>query len=381
MKNKGVGALWEHRLRSWFVGIGNSPMFTGVAAVLSVLAGALASFFTNSIRTSLALPADPTKGNSIQLANFHWSFEATIFWLLVASAAGLFGLNKFADSDIDNKHKNDINKKLHGLESMPPDAFLEKLEAGFNDAREADTAARAQLASAPGQRMSPVQMDYYICKILGILEQLARAYDGNIDASYRVYLMRFTGQRVASSKLARAVDVAMLPARESHHGYLETFASLSVTGGHAEVSAEGLGPLVEFAVPVLRSDKSDNKRDFLPGGARAMFMGRIYECNSVPRLLAAIAEEVSDHQQDATRRFYKEGPGKGVKSFISLSIPNSSWAPQSIHWQGSDVCGVVTIEADREGLLKNAVGFFCPVVQPFLYMLADMLASRTEEGH
>lgn len=380
MKNKGVGSSSERRLRSWFVGVGNSPILNGVAAVLSVLAGALASFFTNSIRTSLALPADPAKGNSIHFANFHWSLEATIFWILVASAAGLFGLNKFADSDIDNKHKDDLNKKLHGLESMPPDAFLEKLEAGFGEARDADAAARAVLASAPGQSVSAVQIDSYICKILVVLEQLARTYDGNVDASYRVYLMRFTGQRVATQKLERAVDTAMLPASESHHGYLETFASLSVTGGHAEFSAQGLGQLVEFAVPVLRRDKSNNKRDFLPGGARAMLVGRIYECNSVPRLLETIADEVSDHQQDATRRFYKEGPGKGVMSFISLSIPNNTWAPQSIHWQGSDVCGVVTIEADREDLLKNAAGFFCPVVQPFLYMLADMLANRTEDG-
>ncbi|WP_186015287.1 hypothetical protein [Burkholderia gladioli] len=381
MNNKGVGALSEPRLRSWFVGIGNSPLLNGVAAVLSVLAGALASFFTNSIRTSLALPADPSKGNSIQIENFHWSFEATIFWILVASAAGLFGLNKFADSDIDNKHKDDLNKKLHGLESMPPDAFLEKLEAGFSNARGVYAAARASFASAPKQLMSPAQIDPYICKILAILEQLARAYDGNIDASYRVYLMRFTGQRVAEVKLKRAVYVPMLPADESRHGYLEAFTSLSVTGGHTEVSTHGLGQLEEFAVPVLRRDKSNNKRDFLPGGARAMFVGRIYECHSVPQLLAEIVEEVSDHQQDATRRFYREGPGKGVKSFISLSIPNNKWEPQSIHWQGSDVCGVVTIEADREDLLKNAAGFFCPVVQPLLYTIAAMLASRIEDDH
>jgi hypothetical protein len=365
-------------LKKWLVPIGNSPVITGVAAVLSVLAGALASFFTNSIRTSLALPADPSRGNTIATTNFHWTGEATIFWLLVALTVILFGLSKFSDSEVDNAHKRTLNDRLHGLESMPPEAFLKILEREYTTAREAVAQATATYGQSGGT-LPPSQIDQNIQTVLKAFATLAKAYDGHVDSTYRVYVLRLTRKDWPVEKLKRAVDLDNLP-RQAQFGCLEAFAPLCFPTAASPVDRTELGPLTEFAVPVYDLDKSKHEKDFLPGAPRALLSERIYECESVPQLMSRLKAELHDeHQAVKLEQFFETGPGRSVMSFIALAIPTNKWAPQiSLHWQGSQFCGALVVETDHEHLLRNANGFFYPVVRPLLFMLADLLAMRKD---
>ncbi|WP_446903734.1 hypothetical protein [Burkholderia sp. YIM B11467] len=356
--------------------MGSSPYVNGVAAVFSVLAGALASFFTNSIRSSLALPADPNDGNVIALAHLHWTGEAIVFWFLVALAALLFAWSKFSDSEVDNGHKEFLSEKLHGLESMPPDAFLKKLEAEYIVGRAAVAQARAS-ANALGGMLIPTQADFHIQAILRAFASVASAYDGNVSSSYRVYLMCFSRQSWPEEKLKRAVNVKNL-APQAQFGVLETFPSLQIIYNENSKIKSAFDLVEEYALPVYEKTTPAEDKNVLPGAPRAFISKRIFECNSKDRLVKNLKNILDDRSQaEAMKNFYVNGPARSVKSFISLAVPKNEWVPQTVDWQGSEICAVLMIEADHEDLLKNAEGFFCPVVQPLLYMLSDLLAMRS----
>ncbi|UTV59573.1 hypothetical protein [Burkholderia arboris] len=358
------------------VAIGSSPYVNGVAAVFSVLAGALASFFTNSIRTSLALPADPNDGNAIALAHLHWTGEAVVFWFLVILAALLFAWSKFSDGEADNKHKEFLSEKLHGLESMPPDAFLKKLEAEYIVGRAAVAQATA-LSNTLGGMLNPSQVDSHIQSILRAFANVASAYDGSISSSYRVYLMRFSRNSWPEEKLKRAVDFKNL-AKQAQFGVLETFLSLQIIFDVDAKIKSTFEPVEDYALPVYEKVAPAEDKNVLPGAPRAFVSRRIFECESTAKMVRRLRDVVGDkNQAEAMREFYKNGVGRSVKSFISLAVPINKWVSQTVDWQGSEICAVLMIEADHENLLKSAEGFFCPVVQPLLYMLSDLLAMRS----
>ncbi|MGQ7935505.1 hypothetical protein [Paraburkholderia sp. D1E] len=361
-------------VKEYVLNKGSSPWVNGIAAVLSVLAGALASFFTSSIRLSLALPADPNVGNIFRWSNWHLTVEATVFWALVFSAAGLFALTKYSDTKTDNEHKDYLSKKLRGLESMPPDAFLAKLEAELAFGREIVGVATAS-AKTTGGRLPATQIDVEIRKILEAFARIAGAYDDKVDGNYRAYLMGFTRDR-PEAKLRNAIDLPNLPL-DAQMGFLETFESLCVVLKPEGQRAPVFPGKVDFALPVYGRSAAVEDGNLLPGAPKAYKSGRVYECPSVDALKDRLDALVTDRNQAvALRRFFDDGQGRPVRSFVSLAVPMNKWASRPLELEGVETYGVLTIEASHENIFKSAESFFRPVVQPLLYMLSDLIALR-----
>jgi hypothetical protein len=74
--------------------------------------------------------------------------------------------------------------------------------------------------------------------------------------------------------------------------------------------------------------------------------------------------------------FYRSGPGKNVKSFVSIAVPSNKW-DMTLDTTSASSSGVVHIEASDINVMKSASGFFWPVAQPYLLLISDMLAIRS----
>ncbi|OEZ49277.1 hypothetical protein JAB1_24670 [Janthinobacterium sp. MP5059B] len=364
----------QHGWRRRFVAWGAAPVLNGIAAVFSVLAGALASFFTGSIRASLALPASADQGTNFSISNWHISGEAFVFWSLVILAAVLFAWSKYSDSAVDNEHKVYVGKALQGLESMPPSAFLLALAKEYVISH----AEVAQLRALTRQTMTTIVLDDVDKAIRNVLTSLARtveSYDGHRNRSYRISLLLFVRADWNKEKLKRLVDIRFILESEQQ-GVLESLSSLSITYPVNSTLAP-LTTTTEFAYPVHQPRREGDDKNLLPGPPRAFHRNGMFECHSLDPQLSQLSEHIADsNHNEVMREFYTKGPGVNVKSFVSIAVPSNKW-DMTLDTANLDSAGVVHIEASELNVVKSASGFFWPVAQPYLLLISDMLAIRS----
>jgi hypothetical protein len=349
-------------------------MMNGIAAVFSVLAGALASFFTGSIRASIGLPPAAETGNQFASGNWDVSGEAVVFWSLVLMAAVLFAWSKYADSAVDNEHKKFIGNALHGLESMPPGAFL----SGLADEYVLSHGELAQLRALTRPGMTTVSLAIVDKAIRNVLSSLARtveSYDGHVNRSYRVSLLLFVRTSWDKEKLGKLVDVEVIN-RDAQQGVLECYSSLSIT--HPAISKlHALTATTEFAYPVHKPRADGDDKNLLPGPPWAFHLNKMFECHTLDPALSHMAPYFADSNHlRVMSEFYRVGSGENVKSFVSIAVPSNKW-DMTLDTANADSAGVVHIEASDINVMKSASGFFWPVAQPYLLLISDMLAIRS----
>jgi hypothetical protein len=361
-------------VRRVLVNAGAHPIVNGVAAVISVLAGSLASFFTGSIRASLGLPKDPSLGSVFDPKNFDMTAEAGFFWTFVGAAAFLFAWSKFSDSATDNEHKGYVSKALHGLESMPPDAFLRKLADEYVTAHSETARVQASHHSSRGT-LTAAAINESIQKVLKSVARVVQAYDGHVEREYRISLLLFSRDAWDKEKLGRVVDVATIT-QEAQLGSVESYRALTITHAVGKKSGGSFANSAEFAFPVHRERSEGDRANVLPGPPQACVMKHMYECHSVDELLNDGSAFDDKNQLKKYRELFTTGPGKGVKSFVSLVVPANQWNA-TVGMAGSEIAGVVHIEANELNVMKSASGFFWPVAQPFLLMISDLLALQS----
>lgn len=361
-------------LKKTITTLGASPLINGIAAVFSVLAGALASFFTSSIRQSLALPGDASQGTSFAWENFSFSLEALVFWMLVILAAMLFAWSKYSDSFTDSEHRGYLSRTLKNIESMPPDAFLQKLTDEYVATQK--EVSRKQFAVLEGVLKVDVQeIDFAIKKILNSLTKVAIAYDGHVERDYRTYLMLYSADKWDESKLKKAFSFDSLSERE-YVGTLESFPALSILELSSR-SQKKLAPVTEFAFPIPKYPEGGRTSNILPGAPEAYLSEQLFRCGSIDQLLVDVDRDFANRTHvPFIKNFYADSDGKGVRSFISLPIRANKWGTSSVGLANRDIAGVVNIETSDENALKNAANFFWPIAQPFLSMLTDLISLR-----
>jgi hypothetical protein len=360
---------WKSRIIVW----GAAPVLNGIAAVFSVLAGALASFFTGSIRASIALPGSADHGTKFAMENWHVTGEAVVFWSLVILAAVLFAWSKYSDSAVDNQHKAYVGKALQGLESMPPSAFLLGLAKEYVQSH----AELAQLRALTRRTMTTIGLDVVDKAIRNVLASLARtveSYDGHRNRSYRISLLLFRTEW-DKEKLKKLVDIQFVT-ESGQQGVLESFSSLSINYP-ANSALDTLTGATEFAYPVHQPRGQRDEKNLLPGPPRAFHRNEMFECHYLDANLSQLSEYFADSNHiEVMRAFYASGPGKNVKSFVSIAVPANKW-DMTVDTANLDSAGVVHIEASEANVMKSASGFFWPVAQPYLLLISDMLAIRS----
>lgn len=364
------------KLKKHLISWGTAPIVNGVAAVFSVLAGALASFFTGSIRASLGLPVNGN-GAGFSTDHFQISGEALTFWSLVLFAALLFAWSKYADSAVDNEHKVFVGNALQGLESMPPSAFLLRLAEEYVESHAELSKLRA--LNRPNMKsLTIANVDRSIQTVLTSLAHIIEAYDGHLNRTYRISLLLFIRKSWNEEKLSKIVNIATLN-QSAQQGLLESFSTLSII--YPQLSTlEPLSAENEFAYPIHRPHGEGDDRNVLPGPPRAFHLQKMFECHAVDSDLSQLTNFFADTNHTlAMKDFYKNGPGKNVKSFVSIPVPSNKW-DMTLDTTNSAMSGVIHIEASEINVMKSASGFFWPVAQPYLLIISDMLAIRSALG-
>ncbi|MFZ6780424.1 hypothetical protein ACO0LD_26640 [Undibacterium sp. Ji83W] len=360
-------------IKSQFIKFGTHPFINGVAAVMSVLAGALASFFTSSIRSSLALPGDPTHGNTFAYANLNLTAEALAFWFLVLFAALLFAWSKYADSTTDNEHRNYLNIALKDIVSMPPDAFLQKLGEQYKKSHDEVTRVQA-MALAQNGPIYLDEIDKSIRLILTSIAQLANNFDGKANSEYRVYLLLFS-VNWNIDKFADVFNIVHLH-KDDFIGHLESNPGHCITFSDGNQETIISKQFKDYALPVPYPEHAPS--NMLDGAVRA-FVDSWYRAESINKFIDhAIPKYANQNHIENIKNFYKNSAMiKGVQSFVSLAIPKNIWSPSLLALAGQSAVGVVMIESNIPGTLNETKNFFLPVALPFLHMLSDLISIRS----
>src|SRR5262249_9852036 len=101
-----------------------SPFVGGVTTLCIIAAGALASFFPETIKDNMSL-------------TLYWrgiSMQATSFWLLVGFSGMLFSGAQWAQAKRAQQASDSLNKAVARLATLPTETYLPSYQAAFREA-------------------------------------------------------------------------------------------------------------------------------------------------------------------------------------------------------------------------------------------------------
>ena len=354
--------------------IASRPLFSAVASVVAILAGALASFFTDSIRMSLGLPPSPTSGDGFAYSNFHVTLEAKVFWSLVLLAIVMFALSKAADARGARSNHSEIADMLNRAQSLPSDDFLKHYQEIFEGA--------TKYASIPilNDDAAIRDVESAIRVLLGAIVKLALVYDevDEAETTYSANVMVLE-KKWELDALAVVCDVDHL-VEASHIGVLSTFSELSTSSTALD---EPDASLPNFSLPVHKKEEGRRGRtNILPGAPEAYAGHTFCRYDSREILFVALDEKMADHNQaEAIKRYFTSGGGEAIRSFVCIPIPAVSMVGADA--AGRACLGVLNVHANRVGLLAYAGERFVPIVMPLVYQVSLLLglwqAARAQE--
>lgn len=356
-------------LNKGYKGAGNHPFISGIAATVAVLTGSFASFFTPAIRETIGLPGDTTKPNIFSLDNFHWHNESGVFLLFVSLSVLLFAWSKSSDTESQNtKHKelsSLVEQLVERLQRLPSDDFLQVFQMSFASAF---TIALATTVAESGENKEDrlLRIDKAIRDILSAIIGLAIEFDEERGAKYSANIMLYDKDGWDEKKLALTMDITHLK-KEAHDGTLTLFRKLSTTSKNQE--SEPDLDVAEIAVPVHKPEEAKDKVNLLAGAPKAFRDNRYYRIPSQEDLFKWLDEKFADaNQSRKTKDYFSTGPGKDIKSFVSIPIQASPQQELPV--------GVLNIHRSTAGLLEGGEKHFLPIVSPFIQLISYLLAGR-----
>jgi hypothetical protein len=347
------------------------PFYGGVTAVLTVMTGSLASFFTEDIKASL-IPF-------FLIRNGQFSGTATSFWIcLVLVGISLSG-TQWAQSRSSGRARkelglraDELRKAISRIESLPPEGFLaefQKLIGSATRSTIAGVAARGEM------------LDKAVRNVLGSILELAKKYDKKADACYCANVMIY---RSHGWKVARQDDcVTFKDGVESHpdyDGFLELIISLSTTTSEPDFGPDPEVPHLVLPIsavidPILNT-RGSGKHPVLPGAPWSYVYQQFSGFVSIERLFDWLDNRCSGdaHMVQEAMSYFRSGKGKHIKSFASMPIIRPS---ASVVDTATQCIGVINIHSSEEGLLQEKGGErFAPLCEPFLILLSILLSSN-----
>ncbi len=365
------------------------PWFGGVTAVLTVLAGSLASFYTDEIKTCYWF------WPFITSAQISW--HASLFWLAVCSTGVSLSGSSWAQSRAARRERQALQQETGGLrdetaalklavrriESLPPEGFLAEYQAmlarAFRStiATSIETDLIIQMGHAARNTESPVvvHIEQAIRNILGVVLQLAKTYDKDRSAAtmYGANIMLYRQNGFVTEVLQHR----LINAGHDHPdyvGYLQAIPALSTT-----TAIDGCVPdpaLVELVIHIPRDrqpvtvDDGSTKYPVTPGAAWSLVNREFVSFPTISSLDEWLHDwcSVDESIKSATRRYFRDGPGKNIKSFVSMPI--FALSPTS----DSGCIGILNIHSNQDGLLVEKGGErFSPLMEPFRQLLSILL--------
>lgn len=347
------------------------PAIGGATAVLTVMAGAMASFWQKDIETNLVLwPLINASAISV---------KASLFWLSVFGVGGLLGGAQWATRRQSDRAQAEAKAQVQSLretvnrvESLPPEDFLGRYQTLMRNA------ARSTVVGfdAPGDRTI---LDPAIRNILAAILELARSYDSAVPGStYAANIMLYRPDRpIEAAKPVEVIENAV--GNLEFDGVLELVRSLSTSShltdnGPDQAVAELIIPIPRKTDPT-RSKNLSELHPVLPGAAWAFVYKEFAGFATIDKLdewLELRSSAASDRKESVRSYFRIGGAGARISSFASRPLLEPGTESEM-----DKPLGVLNLHSDRPGLLAVRGGDrFSPLLEPFCMMLSILLVLR-----
>jgi len=353
------------RLRKAWQILAARPWFTTLANVLGVFAGLLGTLYTDDIRA--AFPFEWAPGGTL-------SVHALVFW----SCFLIFAFTFVSRESAVEKGRIESERRLdQTIRTMPPRGFVAEFARYYEQCFKAVRA----LEKAPEAKRN--QVVEVIRLILWSIASLARKYDAALDATYGANLMfyfesprkwaEYSGGDISGLKML-FVEPEIAFERMPVLVLANDLAAADFDGATAGNTDGFVERLDTVALPVI-SDGSARSTDgkrwrLLPGAPLAFFEQKPNAYNDTSEIGKWCRERGDFSEsicQQVERYFSSPVARQAMRSFASLPVTSRL---------DNVRLGVLNLHSSRANLLfgEGAPSQFFPLTQPFIAMLADLVA-------
>ena len=347
-------------LEEWLL----KPATGGAAAVLTVMAGAFASFFQREIETNL-VPWPWTNAALI-------SWKATTFWFSVFAVGFLLGGSQWAQSRQNRRGRAELDSAIRRIESLPPENFLAEYQALL---RRASNSVLLGATQSDGINSTDKAIRNVLHAIIGV----ARAYDtAPQTAIYAANVMLYRPERpVEAEKTVALVDHVV--GNPEYDGLLELVQSLSTSERETDLGPDRNVSALIVPVPKkispVRGKNMVELHPVLPGAAWAFVHREFAGFDTIEKLDRWLEERCSAaaENKERIRAYFRQGgEGAYIRSFASMPILALGPAGDS-----ERPLGVLNLHSEQPGLAAERGGDrLSPLMEPFRMMLSILLTAR-----
>jgi hypothetical protein len=360
----------EKKIRQLIESVAGHPYFGAFTAIATVLAGGLASFFTDSIKES------------------YWPFfvgpiswGATAFWFTVGLAGTCLGAGQWAQAQKSDRAAKKLESMVAKLETLPTGGFLPEWKE----------TCRIALQDCCLSLMNPqgtiTDLEQRIRNVLGSIAIIAQQYDkaGEVEYAASIMLWRECDDAFqVNLECSEPVVVApWFQGDQRAQGVLELVPSLSTayTGSLNNFSSDPRAVPLVLPVPIDTSVVYDQlnkvRTPVLPGATWAFVHTAFAQFPDVSEFARWIDDETSidAHAAKRMKDYFRESEGKHIQSFGSVPILVKSFSGT----QQTKHVGVLNLHSAETGLLAdNGQTLFVPLLEPFLVVLSVLLLQRED---
>lgn len=347
--------------------IASLPFFGGATAVLMIMAGALASFFTEEIKTNLT----PFWSSSSV------SIKATTFWFCIFSAGFFLGLGEWAQNRKVTRTANSLENMVKRLNTLPADGYLPSYQSCYR------VAAAITYSVTYHPNPTILQVEEAIRNVIGAILETARDFDQGGDSSYcgNIMLWRENGDSIEAASPIHIVNYVKGDPQVS--GLLELIPELSTTTEGNERYDKDLSiKSIILQIPSDASpvhDKEMNLRYPLLPGAPLAFINKVFvSYESISKLHEWIDTKCGLEARAISKikSYFSHGDGKSIRSFCSIPILLPT---KDANTGTANPIGILNLHSAEEGILQdNGQTLFAPLLEPFLMLLSLLLLKRKD---
>lgn len=358
--NPRIARVFVRKATETFISFVAGPLFGAVTTLAILMAGAMASFFTNEIKdnSSFAL----RQGHSL-------SWTATGFWAVCLFAGLCFFGTQWAQARQTRRTNAKLESIVARLRTLPSEDYLPSYREAF---RQAGLLSMAALLSGSASRD---EVSKTIQAVLRAIVETARSFDSADNVSvYSASVMLF---RSDAAEFESANPVYQIDGMNDSElaGFLELIPALTVASSPTIQSRENVSlvlPIPRDQSP-LREESGHDRFRILPGAPWAY----VFKSPVCFVEMASFYDSLRDHSSldhhnmAKVRAYFDSGPAKEVRSFASFPILEPVFG-------GTGVIAVLNLHSSEPGLLEdNGPELFAPLLEPFQLLLSLLIVSRS----
>lgn len=364
-------AFWEwirpfFGIPKWIETGASNPFFSVSTTLLVIFAGVSASLFTEGIRSHFFLDVPESKSSD----------GARYFWIFVTLAALAFWLNQAALTKRGNRARSELEEAVRRLKTLPSEVFLPTHSRCWKEA--SASAIACMVTVNTGKTLSRADVDQAARAVLRAVLEAAKDFDKagqQLEYSANVMVWRDQAQGIESPNAFHVIEKSLVGPEIS--GYLELIPELSTNSSAAVPGTRDLStkavllPIPKDPSPFL-GDDGVTRIVTLPGAPTTFATGNYSVFPNLQSFFEALNKgtTLDDRVTRQVMSYFKEAEGRHIRSFASFPI----MAPGSTDQLP---LGVLNIHSRHEGLLEdNGLTLFAPLLEPFLTLLAVILALR-----